>query len=181
VNAATPPRGGAAGRRRRERAALAAALIERAGPIAAELDWQALDDAPAWLAAEEARTQKLQAQVGALLCAPSIRLWIDSARLAAATQAVGAPYLRALYTLPDGQVLPRDVAGATRMDCAVQVAPSLRSAGAGVMLAALPAGALRRVAAALWRAQASAMAGVLAQALVSRALTLAAQADKEPS
>jgi hypothetical protein len=89
---------------------------------------------------------------------------------------VGADYLQALLSLPDQQVLPRDLADCPRIDRPEQVAPLLRAAGAGVMLAALPAGSLHRaVASTLAPLTASPMAGALAESLVARAQRLSAQ------
>ena len=57
------------------------------------------------------------------------------------------------------------------------IAPLLRAAGVGVLLASLPAGPLRRAAGALLAPLgASAMVGALAQSLVARTLLLAEQA-----
>jgi len=150
--------------------------MAHAPAAAADLDWDALDAAPDWLAWPEAQALALQYRVGALLCAPTIRLWIDAPRLAAAARVVGAEYLQALLSLPDQQVLPRDLADCPRIDRPEQVAPLLRAAGAAVMLAALPAGPLRRaVASTLAPITASPMAGALAESLVARAQRLAAQ------
>jgi hypothetical protein len=175
--AATGPRADARARqRRRQRAAVGERLMAHAPAAAAELDWDALDAAPDWLAWPEAQALALQYRVGALLCAPTIRLWIDAPRLAATARAVGAEYLQALLSLPDQQVLPRDLADCPRIDRPEQVAPLLRAAGAAVMLAALPAGPLRRaVASTLAPITASPMAGALAESLVARAQRLAAQ------
>lgn len=165
-----------ASQRRRLRAAVGERLMVHAPAAAAELDWDALDAAPAWLAWPEAQAIALQYRVGALLGAPAIRLWIDAPRLAAAARAVGAEYLQALLSLPDPQVLPGDLTECPRIDRPEQVAPLLRAAGAAVMLAALPAGPLRRaVASTLAPITASPMAGALAESLVARAQRLAAQ------
>jgi hypothetical protein len=145
-----------------------AAAPEAAG----SLDWDTLDAAPAWLALSDPELMVLARQVGAVLCAASLRLWIDGARLGAARAALGAPFLQALQALPDTQVLPRNVAPCPRIDSAEQVAPMLRSSGLGVLLASLPSGPLRRAATALLGSTASTMAAALAQALVTRAQTL---------
>lgn len=175
---ATPGQRAAACARQRRclRAAVAERLMAHAPAAAAELDWDALDAAPAWLAWPEAQATALQCRVGALICAPTIRLWIDAPRLAAAARVVGTEYLQALLALPDQQVLPRDLADCPRIDCPEQVAALLRAAGAAVMLAALPVGPLRRaVSSTLAPITASPMAGALAESLVARAQRLALQ------
>lgn len=155
---------------------MAQQLLDGAPHALDAIDWEALDGAPEWLAWDAARLQALQLQVGALVLAPQLRLWIDTARLAAAARALGAPLLHALLALPDGEMLPRDAMPAPRIERAEQVAPSLRGCGAGVLLAALPASALRRAAALLMTpTQPSTMAGALARSLVARAMQLAAQ------
>jgi hypothetical protein len=127
--------------RRARRAALAMLAIEHAPALAPTLDWDTLDAAPAWLAQPTASFDELARRAGAVLCAPAMRLWIDSARLAAARAAVGDVFLRALLARPDVPALPRG----PRIDTAADVAAALPSAGAAVLLAALPA-ALRGVA-----------------------------------
>ena len=161
--------------RRHRRAAVARRLLAAAPDAAGSLDWETLDTAPAWLALSDPELMVLARQVGAVLCASSVRLWIDGARLGAARAALGAPFLQALQALPDAQVLPRNVAPCPRIDSAEQVAPMLRTSGLGVLLASLPNGPLRRAATALLGSTASTMAAALAQALVSRAQTLTAR------
>jgi len=162
--------------RRRHRAAVARQLMARAPHALDAIDWEALDVAPAWLAWEAPQLEALQIQVGALALAPQLRLWIDTARLGAAAHALGARLLHALLALPEGEMLPRDVMPAPRIERADQVAPSLRACGAGVLLAALPSAALRQAAAAtMTPAQPSPMAGALARSLVARAMQLTAQ------
>jgi hypothetical protein len=158
--------------RRRNRATLARRLLAAAPDAASSLDWDALDAAPAWLAMSEPELMVLARQVGAVLCAASIRQWIDGARLGAARAALGAPFLQALLAMPDAQVLPRNVAPCPRIDTAEQVAPMLRTSGLGVLLASLPSGPLRRAATALLGSAASTMAPALAHTLVSRAQTM---------
>jgi len=165
-----------AGARRRQRARLAEQLIARAPHAIHALDWDALDAAPEWMAWSAAPLEALQLQVGALVLAPDIRLWIDAPRLSAAERALGSPLLHALLALPDGEMLPRDVTPAPRIERAEQVAPSLRACGAGVLLAAVPAGALRQAATLLLTpTRPSPMAGALARSLVARAAQLAAR------
>lgn len=158
--------------RRHRRAAVARRLLAAAPDAAGSLDWDTLDTAPTWIALSDTELMVLARQVGAVLCAASVRLWIDGARLGAARTALGGPFLQALLALPDAQVLPRNVAPCPRIDSAEQVAPVLRTSGLGVLLASLPSGPLRRAASALLGSTASAMAPALAQALVSRAQTL---------
>ncbi len=159
--------------RRRQRAALAQRLRQRAPDAVGTLDWDALDAAPAWLALPEDELTRFECQVGALLCAPLLRLWIDGARLNAARSAVGAPFLQALRALPSTQILPGNVAPSPRIDHAEQVAPLLRAAGASVLLASMLPGPLRLVVGtALAPATPAQMAGPLAQSLIARVLTL---------
>lgn len=157
---------------RRRRAAVARRLLAAAPEAAAALDWDTLDAAPTWLSLPDTELMVLARQVGAILCAASIRLWIDGARIGAARAALGAPFLQALQALPDAQLLPRNVAPCPRIDTAEQVAPMLRTSGLGVLLASLPSGPLRRAATAVLGSTASTMAPALAQSLVARAQTL---------
>ncbi|HEU5296752.1 MAG TPA: hypothetical protein VFU71_18365 [Burkholderiaceae bacterium] len=162
--------------RRRRRAAVAEQLIARAPHAVDTLDWDALNGAPEWMGWGPEPLDALQLQVGALMLAPELRLWIDAPRLAAAMRALGAPMLRALLALPDSEVLPRDVAPAPHIERAEQVAPALRACGAAVLLAALAAGELRQAATLLLTpARPSSMASALARSLVARATHLAAQ------
>lgn len=162
--------------RRRQRAAVAQQLIARAPHAVDAIDWDTLDAAPEWMAWTGDRLEALQQQVGAIVLAPQLRLWIDAPRLTAATRALGAPLLLALLALPDGEMLPRDVTPSPRIERADQVAPSLGACGAGVLLAALPSGELRQAAALLLTpTRPSPMAGALARSLVARAIQLAAQ------
>ncbi len=165
--------------RRRHRAAVAAQLMARSPETAATLDWPALDAAPDWMTWPEPRVSTLQARVGALLCAPELRLWIDTPRLAAAARTLGAGFLHALLALPDRQVLPRDVARCPRIDRADQVALLLRAAGAGVLLASLPSGLRPAAATMVTPSPPSPMAAALASSLVARAQLLAASTDQE--
>lgn len=165
-----------AGVRRRQRAAVAEQLIARAPHAVDAIDWDTLDGAPEWMAWGAEPLAALQHQVGALVLAPEMRLWIDAPRLAAATRVLGAPLLQALLALPDGEMLPRDVTPAPRIERADHVAPSLRACGASVLLASLSGGELRQAAALLLTpTRPSPMAGALARSLVVRAMQLAAQ------
>ena len=159
--------------RRRQRAAIARRLRQRAPEAVNTLDWDALDAAPTWLALPEDELNRFECQVGAMLCAPSLRLWIDGARLNAARTAVGAPFLQALRALPSTQILPHNVAPSPRIDHGEQVAPMLRGCGASVLLASMLPGPLRLVVGtALAPATPAQMAGPLAQSLIARVLTL---------
>jgi hypothetical protein len=162
-----------AAERRRQRAVIAQRLRQRAADAVGTLDWDALDAAPTWLAQSDDELTRFQCQVGAMLCAPSLRLWIDGARLNAVRAAVGAPFLQALRALPPTQVLPNNVAPSPRIDTAEQVAPALRGAGASVLLASMLPGPLRLVVGtALAPATPAQMAGPLAQSLIARVLSL---------
>jgi hypothetical protein len=161
--------------KRQQRAVVAQRLRSRAADAVASLDWDALDAAPGWLALPDGELQRFEAQVGAMLCAPLLKLWIDGPRLGAARAALGAAFLQALRALPSTQILPSNVAPCPRIDSAEQVAPQLRGAGASVLLASMQPGPLRLVvAAAMAPASPAAMAGPLAQSLIARAITLAA-------
>jgi len=164
----------AARERRRRRAAIARRLLDRAPEAAATLDWDTLDRAPAWLAWSDGALAQFQRQIGAVLCAPALRLWIDGARLAAARAALGEPFLQALLAQPDLPAMRGDACGQARIDSAERVASSLQAAGAAVLLATLPEGPMRRAAgAAIEPALQLAMAPELARELVARAATLA--------
>lgn len=133
--------------RRRRRAAIAEQLLVSAPALAAEIDWDALDRAPAWLALDAAASDRLQCRAGALLCQAELRLWIARPLVAAVRAAVGDTWWKALLAqpvpaLPPGLQLPRLGEGAP-------VAPRLQALGAAVLLAALEPEVLRRAAAPL--------------------------------
>ncbi len=168
----------AAHAQRRRRAAVAERLIARAPDTVKDVDWDALDRAPAWLALPDAQLLELQRQVGALVHAPQMRLWIDGARLAAARAAIGDSLLQSLLAQREAP-LPRDVLPLPRIDAASQVAAKLQAVGAAVLLASIPSGALRHaVATVLGQAGAPALACELAQSLVARAQSLAPDARR---
>lgn len=169
--------------RRRRRAAAAARLVAGAPEALAELDWDALDQAPAWLSLPDPALATVQRQIGALLHAPQIRLWIDGPRLGAARGAVGEAFLQALLAQPEAPPLPGDVAARVRFTDADQVRTQLQIAGASVLLASLPQGPLRRaVAAAMAPTAASPMADELARSMVARVQALSAPAAaREPA
>ncbi|HSW24123.1 MAG TPA: hypothetical protein VLJ62_15275 [Burkholderiaceae bacterium] len=170
-----PHAASADGRTKRQlRAVVAQRLRSRAADAVASLDWDALDAAPGWLALPDAELQRFEAQVGAILCAPMLKLWIDGPRLSAARAALGAGFLQALRALPSTQILPSNVAPCPRIDSAEQVAAQLRSTGASVLLASMQPGPLRLVvAAAMAPATPAAMVAPLAQSLIAQAITLA--------
>jgi hypothetical protein len=171
-----------ASQRRRQRAAIAQRLRQHAADAVGTLDWDALDAAPTWLALSDDALTRLECQVGAMLCAPSLRLWIDGARLNAARAAVGAPFLQALRALPSTQILPSNVAPSPRIDHADQVAPQLRAAGASVLLASMLPGPLRLVVGtALAPATPAQMAAPLAQSLIARVLSLPGAVEQAPT
>jgi hypothetical protein len=159
--------------RRRRRAAVAALLLERAPAAAATLDWDALDAAPAWLAQPGAALDSLACRVGAVLCGPALRLWIDTGRLTAARAALGDAFLRALLAQPDLPGAPP----APRIASAAQVSASLQAWGAAVLLATLPAALRGAAAAALPHPAPLPIDAATAQALVGRAMALASGHD----
>jgi len=130
--------------RRHHRAAVARRVVEKAPAVAAELDWGQLALAPQWLALNESGLGTFARRVGAVLCAPAVRLWIDRPRIAAARAALGDGFLHAL--LADRDVPALDAGGQPRLDSAERVPTLLQATGSGVLLASLPMGALRRAA-----------------------------------
>jgi hypothetical protein len=161
--------------RRRQRAAIAQRLVPKAPEAMAALDWDTLARAPAWLALPPAALASFECQVGAVLCARALQLWIDGARLAAARAALGEGFLAALLALPEEASISPALVACPQIDVAAHVVPLLQASGSSVLLASLPHGALRHAAcAALAPAQPSTMAPELAQTLVARAQALAA-------
>jgi hypothetical protein len=157
-----------------QRAAVARLLLARAGDAALALDWESLDRAPAWLALSADELAALQRRLGAVHCAGTLRRWIDSARLGAARQALGEAFLQALLA-SDAQGDPADAPAIPHAD---QVEPLLRHVGAAVLVSALPPGRLRRVVeAALKPGVALTLAQEAADATLSRAQALLAQAN----
>jgi hypothetical protein len=156
--------------RRQRRAAVAALLLARAPALAATLDWDALDASPQWLARADAALATLQNRVGAVLCAPMMRLWIDTARVAAARAALGDAFLDALLAQPD----PRGLAAPPRITYAVQVAPTLAACGAAALLATLPAPLRAPASAVLVSPALIAIDAASAQSVIERALALGA-------
>jgi hypothetical protein len=156
--------------RRHRRAAVAQLLLVGAPAAAGTLDWDALDTAPAWLARTASSLATLQCQVGAVLLAPAMRLWIDSGRLAAARAVLGEGFLRAALDQVDLAAV-----AAPRIASASQVGAALQSAGAAVLLATLPAVLRGPAAGAMTPPAGVTIAESTAQAVVARALSLAAE------
>jgi hypothetical protein len=163
----------AAAARRAQRAGVARRLVAHAADAAAALDWDTLDQAPAWLALDDAGLAALQSRIGALRYADAVRLWIDGPRLAAARALLGAAGLDALLTQPADLSIPGGLSDLPPIASAAQVGPAWQAVGAAVLLASLPRGPLRKAAtAALAPATASTMLQELAASLVTRACAL---------
>ena len=124
----------------RQRAAVARLLLNGAPEAAHALDWDTLDRAPAWLALPPDDLANLQCRLGAVQSAAAIRLWIDSARLSAASAVLGEPFLQAVLGLADDATAPTPPC----IETAAQVQPVLCQVGAAVLLGSLPPGRLRR-------------------------------------
>lgn len=174
VAVATPSPASAAADTRRRRALVAARLIHKAPQVAAVVDWETLERAPAWLALPDTELGRRECRIGALAQARSIRLWIDGPRLAAARVMLGEDFLARLQALPEMAVMPAGSLSLPRIDAAAQVGPLLQAAGASVLLATLEPGPLRQAAQALLSPAAAAeMHAGLAEALIARADALA--------
>jgi hypothetical protein len=162
--------------KRRRRSAIAARLLASGADAISAIDWEMLEAAPAWLALPDSRLATLQRQIGALLYLPEIRMWIDGARLNAARAVLGETFMQTLLAQRDLHAFPQDTGKRPRIDTAEHVPTHLQVAGASVLLAAIPQGALRRaVSTAMAPTAAVAMACEMAQSLVTRAQSLAAQ------
>jgi len=135
------------GELRHRRAAIAERLLTKAPHLAPAIDWDTLDQAPSWLSLPAPALAALERRLGVLLCAPALRMWIDRPRLAAVQTAVGAPFLQAVLTQPDGPALRPAVAMQLQLAAAGQVGALLQASGVAVLLASLPSGALKRAAA----------------------------------
>jgi hypothetical protein len=142
----TPPSAAAA--RRQHRAAVAQQLLAEAPQPARALDWATLADAPPWLALSRSARGLFTRRVGAVLAGPALRLWIAAPQVAAAQAAVGADWWQALMVRDGWPPLPPQIApwpdGAATD--AAGVSGVLHEAGAAVLLATLPHGALRHAA-----------------------------------
>jgi hypothetical protein len=130
---------------RLRRAAVAERVLSIAPQPPAALDWDALDQAPAWLALEDPAFATFQCRVGAVLCGRSLRMWIDRGRLDAAQAVLGAPFLRALLADESSAAVPSGLPACPEIDSPTRVQPVLRAAGGSVLLASLPGGELRDV------------------------------------
>lgn len=132
------------------RAAVARRLLADAPTEARALSWQQLDNAPAWLALEQGELLTLARRCGSVLAAPALRLWIAGPLRELARSALGAPWWRALRSAPDWPALPDGVpstlADWPAVDTPQALAQQFTEAGAAVLLAGLPHGALRHAA-----------------------------------
>lgn len=147
LDPAGQPASGAA-RQRGHRAELAARLLADAPRAAHALDWAALDAAPPWLGLGPAARALFARRVGAVLAAPALRLWIAAPRIGAVQAAVGVDWWQALVGRTDWPALPPALPAwpDDGPSGAAGIAASLQAAGAAVLLATLPHGALRHVA-----------------------------------
>lgn len=134
--------------RRQHRAAVAQQLMAEAAPAARTLDWGMLADAPPWLALSRSARGLFARRVGSVLAVPALRLWIAAPQVAAAQSALGADWWQALMARSDWPPMPpqRELWPAGAAADAAGVASVLHEAGAAVLLATLPHGALRHVA-----------------------------------
>jgi len=139
--------------RRQQRAQLARRVLAHAAHVATALDWDTLDDGPAWLSLPEPALGELQCRLGALLCAPALRLWIDRPRVDAARAAVGTAVWQAVLArsgATDEACSPCNaLALALARASAAHVEALLRGAGAAVLLGSMESNVLAPVAQAL--------------------------------
>ncbi len=167
-----------AAERRAHRAAVAQTLWQAAPAAARAVGWRALDEAPAWLALPDAPRALLARRVGAVLAAPALRLWIAAAPLAAARSALGGEWFDALLARADWPAWPAGVPALPPAQAGSDVAELLRQAGASVLAASLPHGALRHAASACLAPLAPlALPAAAAQAVVDAALSLEAETE----
>ena len=134
--------------RRRHRADVARQLMAEVPQAARALDWPTLAEAPAWLTLSRNAQRLFARRVGSVLAAPALRLWIAAPQIAAAQAARGEDWWKALMARPDWPALPPQLSpwpeGAATDPAGV--AAVLHEAGAAVLLATLPHGALRHAA-----------------------------------
>jgi hypothetical protein len=133
---------------RAQRAAVARALEGRAPRQAAGLDWQALDDAPPWIALDDNSLRLLRRRVGSVLLAPALRLWISAAKVNAARATLGDDWWRRLLEHQPWPDWSSELAQwgdwpADAPSTPEAVAAVLDEAGGAVMLGTVPHGALR--------------------------------------
>ena len=154
---------------RQHRARVAAQLLAEQPERAAGLDWDTLARAPAWMGWPAATRALFIRRVGSVLLAPGLRLWIAAAPIAAARQALGAAWWQQLLQARDWPPLPAQTtpAPADAVLDSTGVDRLLHEAGAAVLLASLPHGALRHLAS-QWLAPVAPM--VLAGAAAQRVL-----------
>lgn len=135
---------------RQARARLARRLLDEAPAEARSLSWAQLDAAPAWLALERAELLALARRCGSVLAAPALRLWIAGPLRELARTALGVPWWRAVRSAPDWPALPADLPASLSdwpdVTTPEALAQRFTEAGAAVLLAGLPHGALRHAA-----------------------------------
>ncbi len=135
---------------RRLRARLARRLLDEAPAEARSLSWAQLDAAPAWLALERSELLALAQRVGSVLAAPALRLWISGPLRELARSALGAPWWRALRSAPAWPPLPAGLPAGLgdwpEVTTPERLSRQFTEAGAAVLLAGLPHGALRHAA-----------------------------------
>jgi hypothetical protein len=135
---------------RQTRARVARYLLDEAPVEARTLRWAQLDAAPAWLGLEHAELQALALRCGSVLAAPALRLWIAGPLRELARSALGAPWWRALRSAPDWPPLPAGLPSSLsdwpEVSDPQRLGQQFTEAGAAVLLAGLPHGALRHAA-----------------------------------
>lgn len=158
---------------------LAERLLAGAPRAANNLSWSALESAPAWLGWRHAELLALQRRVGAVFCAPALRLWIDRSRVLALRAALSTGFVQALLRGSDrvhAAVLPLQLPDwplGEETQTPEAVAELLRSCGAAVLVCTLPHGPLRHAASqALAPLAELMMPAAHAQTLVAHALAL---------
>lgn len=158
---------------------LAERLLAGAPRAANSLSWSALESAPAWLGWRQTELLTLQRRVGAVFCAPALRLWIDRSRVLALRAALGTGFVQALLRGSDrvhAAVLPLQLPDwplGEETQTPESVAELLRSCGAAVLVCTLPHGPLRHAASqALAPLAELMMPAAHAQTLVAHALAL---------
>ena len=127
---------------RRLMAACASRILDAGDDLCQRLSWQTLSHCPDWLGLPDSIFASLQRRLGAIVYASQIRLWIDQPRLAAARDAVGAPWLHRLCS--QREIVPLPMQGFDRepIDHAGQVVGALSRAGAALLTANIAPGPL---------------------------------------
>jgi hypothetical protein len=135
---------------RQARAAVARRLLDDAPVEARSLTWTQLDAAPAWLGLERPELLTLALRCGSVLAAPGLRLWIAGPLRELARATLGAAWWRALRSAPDWPALPAGLPAGLADWPEARTPEALgrqfTEAGAAVLLAGLPHGALRHAA-----------------------------------